>query len=64
VLKNRGITWNIISVMAKNICPAYLMTMNLLAFGLRTLLELTDESYRMIRAKVGAPGKFFNTWKH
>ena len=36
-----------------------LMTMNLLAFGLHTLLELTDGSYRLIRAAVGARRKFF-----
>jgi hypothetical protein len=36
-----------------------LMTMNLLAFGLHTLLEVTDESYRLIRATVGARRKFF-----
>jgi hypothetical protein len=37
-----------------------LMTMNLLAFALHTLLELTDASYRLIRAAVGARRKFFN----
>jgi hypothetical protein len=36
-----------------------LMTMNLLAFGLHTLLELADESYRLIRATVGARRRFF-----
>jgi hypothetical protein len=36
-----------------------LATMNLLAFGLHTLLELTDESYRLIRSTVGARRKFF-----
>jgi len=36
-----------------------LMTMNLLAFGLHTLLELTDQSYRQIRRAVGARRKFF-----
>lgn len=36
-----------------------LMTMNLLAFGLHTLLEVTDESYRLIRTAVGARRKFF-----
>jgi hypothetical protein len=30
-----------------------LMTMNLLAFGLHTCLELADQSYRLIRATVG-----------
>jgi hypothetical protein len=37
-----------------------LMTMNLLAFALHTLLELTDASYRLIRAAVGARRKFFD----
>jgi hypothetical protein len=36
-----------------------LMTMNLLAFGLHTLLELADESYRLIRATVGPRRTFF-----
>lgn len=36
-----------------------LMTMNLLAFGLHTLLEAADESYRLIRGAVGARRKFF-----
>ena len=36
-----------------------LLTMNLLAFGLHTLLELTDESHRLIRGAVGARRKFF-----
>ena len=36
-----------------------LATMNLLAFGPHTLLELTDESYRLIRAAVGPRRRFF-----
>jgi glutathione S-transferase len=36
-----------------------LMTMNLLAFGLHTLLELAEESYRLIRATVGPRRTFF-----
>lgn len=36
-----------------------LLTMNLLAFGLHTLLEVTDESYRLLRVAVGARRKFF-----
>jgi len=36
-----------------------LATMNLLAFGLHTLLELADESYRLIRDTVGARRTFF-----
>lgn len=36
-----------------------LLTMNLLTFGLHTLLEVTDTSYQMVRAAVGARRKFF-----
>lgn len=36
-----------------------LMTMNLLAFAWHTLLEVTDQSYRLVRAAVGARRKFF-----
>jgi len=36
-----------------------LMTMNLLAFGLHTLLELADQSYHLIRAAVGPRQRFF-----
>lgn len=36
-----------------------LLTLNLLAFGLHTLLEVTDTSYRLVRAAVGARRKFF-----
>lgn len=36
-----------------------LLTMNLLAFALHTFLEVTDESYRLVRAAVGARRKFF-----
>ena len=36
-----------------------LMTMNVLAFALHTLLEVTDSSYRLVRAAVGARRKFF-----
>jgi hypothetical protein len=43
----------------KNHLSSLLMTMNLLAFGLHTLLDLTDESYRLIRSAVGARRKFF-----
>ena len=35
------------------------LTMNLLAFAMHTLLEVTDESYRLIRGAVGARRKFF-----
>jgi hypothetical protein len=36
-----------------------LATMNLLAFGLHTLLELADTSYRLIRATLGPRRRFF-----
>jgi hypothetical protein len=36
-----------------------LLTMNLLAFGLHTLLEVADTSYKLVRAAVGARRKFF-----
>jgi hypothetical protein len=36
-----------------------LLTMNLLAFALHTLLEVTDASYQLVRAAVGARRKFF-----
>jgi hypothetical protein len=36
-----------------------LLTMNLLAFAFHTLLEVTDASYRLVRAAVGARRKFF-----
>ena len=39
--------------------PASLLaTMNLLAFGLHTLLELAEASYALIRAKVGPQSTF------
>jgi hypothetical protein len=38
-----------------------LATMNLLAFGLHTLLELADGSYRLIRATLGHAAGSFNT---
>ena len=36
-----------------------LLTMNLLAFGLHTLLEVADGSYRLVRAAVGPRCRFF-----
>jgi hypothetical protein len=36
-----------------------LVTMNLLAFALHTLLEVTDTRYQLVRAAVGARRKFF-----
>jgi hypothetical protein len=36
-----------------------LLTMNLLAFALHTLLEVSDKSYKLIRSAVGSRRKFF-----
>lgn len=36
-----------------------LLTMNLLAFALHTLLEVSDQSYQLIRSAVGSRRKFF-----
>ena len=59
VLKNRGYHLEHNFGHGKKHLASLLATMNLLAFGLHTLLELTDESYRLIRAAVGARRKFF-----
>ena len=59
VLKNRGYHLEHNFGHGKKYLSSLLATMNLLAFGLHTLLELVDESYRLIRAKVGARRRFF-----
>lgn len=59
VLKNRGYHLEHNFGHGKQYLASLLMTMNLLAFGLHTLLELADESYRLIRATVGARRRFF-----
>jgi len=59
VLKNRGYHLAHNFGHGKKHLASLLLTLNLLAFGLHTLLELTDESYRLIRATVGARRKFF-----
>ena len=59
VLKNRGYHLEHNFGHGKEHLSSLLATMNLLAFGLHTLLELTDGSYRLIRAAVGARRKFF-----
>ena len=59
VLKNRGYHLEHNFGHGKKHLASLLMTMKLLAFGLHTLLELTDESYRLIRRAVGARRKFF-----
>lgn len=59
VLKNRGYHLEHNFGHGKQHLASLLMTLNLLAFALHTLLELTDESYRLIRRAVGARRKFF-----
>ena len=59
VLKTRGYHLEHNFGHGKKHLASLLMTMNLLAFALHTLLELTDESYRLIRDAVGARHKFF-----
>ena len=59
VLKHRGYHLEHNFGHGKKHLSSLLLTMNLLAFGLHTLLEWTDESYRLIRSKVGARRKFF-----
>jgi hypothetical protein len=59
VLKNRGYHLEHNFGHGKEHLASLLLTMNLLAFGLHTLLDLTDERYRLIRATVGARRKFF-----
>ena len=59
VLKNRGYHLEHNFGHGKQHLASLLLTMNLLAFGLHTLLDLTDESYRLIRSTVGARRKFF-----
>ena len=59
VLKNRGYHLEHNFGHGQKHLASLLLTMNLLAFGLHTLLERTDESYQLIRAKVGARRRFF-----
>jgi hypothetical protein len=59
VLKHRGYHLEHNFGHGKEHLSSLLLTMNLLAFALHTLLELTDESYRLIRTTVGARRKFF-----
>jgi len=59
VLKNRGYHLEHNFGHGQAHLASLLLTLNLLAFGLHTLLDLTDESYRLIRATVGARRKFF-----
>ena len=59
VLKTRGYHLEHNFGHGKKHLASLLLTMNLLAFALHTLLEVTDASYQMIRAAVGARRKFF-----
>ena len=59
VLKNRGYHLEHNFGHGRKHLASLLATMNLLAFGLHTLLELTDESYRLVRAKVGPRQTFY-----
>jgi len=59
VLKNRGYHLEHNFGHGKKHLSSLLATMNLLAFGLHTLLELDDASYRLIRATLGARRTFF-----
>jgi hypothetical protein len=59
VLKNRGYHLEHNFGHGKQHLSSLLLTMNLLAFGLHTFMELGDESYRLIRAKLGARRTFF-----
>ena len=59
VLKTRGYHLEHNFGHGKKHLSRLLMTMHLLAFGLHTLREVTEESSRLIRATVGARRKFF-----
>jgi hypothetical protein len=59
VLKNRGYHLEHNFGHGKEHLASLLVTLNLLAFSLHTLLELADANYRLIRSSVGARRKFF-----
>lgn len=59
VLKNRGYHLEHNFGHGKKHLSSLLVTMNLLAFGWHTLLELADGSYRLIRATLGPRRRFF-----
>lgn len=59
VLKTKGYHFEHNFGHGKRHLSSLLATLNLLAFGLHTLLELTDESYRLIRTTVGPRRRFF-----
>ena len=59
VLENRGYHLEPNFGHGKQPLRSLLLTMNLLAFGRHTLLELGDESYRRLHAQLGARRTFF-----
>jgi len=59
VLKTRGYHLEHNFGHGKEHLSSLLATMNLLAFALHTLLEVTDPGYRLLRSAVGARRKFF-----
>ena len=59
VLKTRGYHLEHNFGHGKKHLSSLLLTMNLLAFAWHTLLEVSDASYRLVRAAVGARRKFF-----
>lgn len=60
VLKTKGYHFEHNFGHGKDHLSSLLATMNLLAFALHTLLEVSDASYRLIRATVGARRTFFD----
>ena len=59
VLKNRGYHLEHNFGHGKQHLSSLLATLNLLALGLHTLLELLDEGYRLVRRQVGPRRTFF-----
>jgi len=59
VLKNHGYHLEHNFGHGKQHLSSLLATLNLLAFGLHTLLELVDEGYRLVRQQVGPRQTFF-----
>lgn len=59
MLKNRGYHLEHNFGHGQQHLSSLLVTLNLLAFALHTLLELGDEDYRLVRAEVGRRERFF-----
>ena len=59
VLKNRGYHLEHNFGHGKQHLASLLVTLNLLAFGLHTLLELVDQDYLLIRKQVGPRQTFY-----